>query len=81
MDTKDIEKLQIYNFIDVTHILHKLFVALTTLILTLILLTYAAGILVWLLFVVFFQARKNKRIVEMSSHRFGSTKLYFHLPF
>jgi hypothetical protein len=30
MDTKDIEKLQIYNFIDVTHIIHKLFEALAT---------------------------------------------------
>jgi hypothetical protein len=40
MDTKDIEKLQIYNFIDVTHIIHKLFEALATSRLTLALLAY-----------------------------------------
>jgi hypothetical protein len=46
MDTKDIEKLQIYNFINVIHILHKLFEALTTSRLTLNLLAYTAGILI-----------------------------------
>jgi hypothetical protein len=46
MDTKDIEKLQIYNFIDVTHILDKLFEALATSRLTLTLPTYIVGILI-----------------------------------
>jgi hypothetical protein len=46
MDTKDIKKLQIYNFIDVIHIFHKLFEALTTLKLTLALLAYVVGILI-----------------------------------
>jgi hypothetical protein len=81
MDTKDIEKLQIYNFIDVTHIFHKLFTSLGALISTLALLTYAVGILIWLLFVIFFQVGKKKKIVEMSSYYSRSTKLYFHLPF
>ncbi len=43
MDSKDTEKLQIYNFINVTHIFHKLFVALTALRLTLTLPIYTIG--------------------------------------
>jgi hypothetical protein len=46
MDTKDIDKLQIYNFINVTHNLHKLFEALAKSRLTLVLPTYVAGILI-----------------------------------
>jgi len=81
MDTKDIEKLQIYNFIDVTHIFHKLFKALVTLRLTLHVPAYATRILIWPLFLVFFWAWKDKRIVEMSSHCSRFAKLHFHLPF
>ncbi len=46
MDTKDIEKLQIYNFIDVNHILHKLFKALAASKLILALLAYITRILI-----------------------------------
>jgi len=48
MDTKDINKLQIYIFINVTHIIHKLFQTLATLRLTLSLLAYATKILILL---------------------------------
>jgi hypothetical protein len=46
MDTKDIDILQIYNFINVTHNFHKLFVALAASKLTLTLLAYATRILI-----------------------------------
>jgi hypothetical protein len=78
MDTKGINKLLIYKFVDVTHSLHKLFETLVASRLTLILPAYIIRILIWLLFVVFFWAGKKKRIVEMSSHCFKSTKLHFH---
>jgi hypothetical protein len=81
MDTKDIDKLQIYNFINVTHNLHKLFEALVASRLTLALLAYVVGILIWHLFVVFFQVGKKKKIVEMLSHCSGCAKLHFRLPF
>jgi hypothetical protein len=43
MDSKDTKKLQIYNFINVIHILHKLFVALAASKLTLALPAYVVG--------------------------------------
>ncbi len=46
MDTKGIDKLLIYNFIDVIHNLHKLFEAFIALRLTLVLLAYVARILI-----------------------------------
>jgi hypothetical protein len=46
MDTKNINKLEIYDFIDITHILHKLFEALATSRLTLALPAYTIGILI-----------------------------------
>jgi len=81
MDRKDIKKLQIYNFINVTHILHKLFKTLTTSELTLSLLTLVVEIIIWLVFVLFFRVGKKKRIVEMSNHCSRFLKLHFHLPF
>jgi len=81
MDTKDINKSQIYNFINVTHNLHKLFEALATSRLTLALLAYIVRIQIWHLFVVFFQVGKEKRLAGMLSPCSGSAKLHFYLPF
>jgi hypothetical protein len=70
-----------YNFINVTHILHKLFDALATSRLILTLPTYVVGILICLFFLVVFQTRKDNRIDEMLTHCSGFVKLHFHLPF
>jgi hypothetical protein len=60
MDTKDIDKLQIYIFINVTHIIHKLFQTLTTSKLTLSLLTYATKILILLFCCIFLSGKIEK---------------------